>query len=318
MKILVTGCAGFIGSHLTELLLDKGHTVVGLDNFDPFYAKEQKEKNLYVAKGHRNFSFLQGDICNQHDLATLPKDIEMVIHLAAKAGVRPSIEKPKDYMETNVTGTLNLLEWMREHHITKLVFGSSSSIYGNNKKVPFSESDSVDAPISPYAFSKKSCELLTHTYHHLYRIDTINLRLFTVYGPRQRPDLAIRKFVGNILNDKPIHLFGDGSTARDYTFVLDTVNGIYSAANYLDKNKDVYETINLGNNKPVKLLELVNTIYEVLGKKPNLVFEPMQPGDVDITYADINKAKKLLGYNPVTSLKQGLESFVNWYKESVH
>jgi len=317
MKILITGCAGFIGSHLSELLLAQGHSVVGLDNFDPFYNKEQKLKNLAVSYTHKNFSFHQIDICNFSELALLPGDIEFVIHIAAKAGVRPSIEAPVDYLNTNVNGTLNILEWMRKNNTHKMLFASSSSVYGNNKKVPFAESDSVDEPISPYAFSKKACELLNHTYHHLYKMSIINLRFFTVYGPRQRPDLAIRKFVSNIIENKPIHLFGDGSTARDYTFVKDTIGGIYNAFNYMNEHDHVYDIINLGNSKPVKLIELVNCIYEVLGKKPDLIYEAMQPGDVDITFADISKAKRILNYNPSIGLHEGITSFVNWYKESL-
>lgn len=317
MKVLITGCAGFIGSHLTELFLEKGHTVVGIDNFDPFYSKELKAKNLTVAKNNKNFSFIELDIRESAEFSTLPKDIELVIHLAAKAGVRPSIEAPKDYIDTNITGTINILEWMKDTGIRKMLFASSSSVYGNNKKIPFSETDSVDEPISPYAFTKKACELLNHNYYHLYKISILNLRFFTVYGPRQRPDLAIRKFVDNIKHDKPIHLFGDGSTARDYTYVKDTVSGIYCAFNYINSKQNVFDTINLGNNSPVKLNELVSCIYGVLGKKPNLVYEPMQPGDVDITYADITKAKKLLGYNPSTDLKTGITNFVKWYEDSL-
>jgi len=316
MKILITGCAGFIASHLTELFLDKGHTVIGLDNFDPFYVKEQKIKNLQAAQNHKNFSFYEADIRNSKDLTTIPTDIEFVIHLASKSGVRPSIQSPKEYLETNITGTLNLLEWVKAHEIGKMIYASSSSVYGNNKKTPFAESDNVDEPISPYAFSKKACELLTYNYHHLYNIDVLNLRFFTVYGPRQRPDLAIRKFVELILHDKPIHLFGDGSSARDYTFVQDTINGVFNAFTYLNSKNKVYDIINLGNSKPVKLTELVNCIYEVLNKKPNLIYEPMQPGDVDITYADITKARNLLNYNPSTDLKTGITKFVEWYKES--
>jgi|SRR6185312_10901488 len=317
MKILITGCAGFIGSHLSELFLAQGHSIIGIDNFDPFYNKEQKLKNLAVSYTNKNFVFHQIDICNATELALLPGDIEFVIHIAAKAGVRPSIEAPVDYLNTNVNGTLNILEWMRKNNIRKMLFASSSSVYGNNKKIPFAESDSVDEPISPYAFSKKACELLNHTYHHLYKMSILNLRFFTVYGPRQRPDLAIRKFVSNIIENKPITLFGDGSTARDYTFVKDTIGGIYKAFTYLNEHENVYDIINLGNSKPIKLIELVNCIYEVLGKKPNLIYEPMQPGDVDITFADISKAKKLLNYSPATSLHEGITSFVNWYKESV-
>jgi UDP-glucuronate 4-epimerase len=317
MKVLVTGCAGFIGSHITELFLEQNYFVVGIDNFDAFYSKDQKLKNLSVAGQNKNFQFFEADISDKDTFTKLPADIDFVIHLAAKAGVRPSIDSPQDYIDTNVTGTLNILEWMRQSHVNKMIFGSSSSIYGNNKKVPFSESDAVDEPISPYAFTKKSAELLNYTYHHLYNISILNLRFFTVFGPRQRPDLAIRKFTDNILHNKPVHIFGDGSTARDYTFVKDICTGIFGAFNYVNINKNIYDTINIGNSSPVKLLHLVNTIYEVLDKKPDLVFEPMQPGDVDITYADISKAKKLLNYNPSTTLQDGISNFVEWYKESV-
>jgi nucleoside-diphosphate-sugar epimerase len=317
MKVLITGCAGFIGSHLAEQFLSKGHTVIGIDNFDPFYGKEQKLKNLETARSHKNFIFHELDIRNGPDLSVLPKDMEFVVHLAAKAGIHPSIESPQDYVDTNITGTLNILEWMKNYKIKKMIFGSSSSIYGNNRKTPFSESDPVDKPISPYAFTKKACELMNHTYHHLYKMDILNLRFFTVYGPRQRPDLAIRKFVEHILYNKPIHLFGDGSSARDYTFVQDTVSGIFNAFTYMISKNGIYDIINLGNSKPIKLIELVNCIYEVLGKQPNLVFEPMQPGDVDITYADISKAKKLLNYHPVTDLKIGITKFIEWHKEAI-
>jgi UDP-glucuronate 4-epimerase len=317
MKVLVTGCAGFIGSHITELLLEQGHSVIGIDNFDAFYNKEQKLKNLSVANQNKYFQFLEADIVDKNIFSKLPTDIDFVIHLAAKAGVRPSIASPQDYIDTNISGTFNILDWMKQHNITKMIFGSSSSIYGNNKKVPFSESDAVDEPISPYAFTKKSAELLNYTYHHLYNISILNLRFFTVFGPRQRPDLAIRKFTDNILNNKPVHIYGDGSTARDYTYVKDICTGIFGAFDYINSKKNVYDTINIGNSNPVKLLHLVNTIYEVLGKKPNLVFEPMQPGDVDITYADISKAKKILNYNPSTKLQEGISNFVEWYKEYV-
>lgn len=314
MKILITGCAGFIGSHLTELFLEKGYTVVGIDNFDPFYAKEQKLKNLNGAKEYKNFSFFELDLRDPGFYTALPAGIDCIIHLAAKAGVRPSIAAPHDYVAANITATLNILEYMRTSGIKKLVFGSSSSVYGNNKKVPFSESDVTDEPISPYAFTKKSCELLNHTYHKLYALSILNLRFFTVYGPRQRPDLAIRKFTESMINGKPIHLFGDGGTARDYTYISDICTGIFNSFNYVNSNDDVFETLNIGNHSPVKLIELVNTIGEVLNKKPELIFDPMQPGDVDITYADISKARKMLGYNPQTPLNEGLTNFVDWYR----
>ena len=312
MKILITGCAGFIGSHLTEYFLNNGHTVVGVDNFDAFYSKDLKLQNIAIASKHNNFVFHELDIRNSIGFATLSKDIEAVVHLAAKAGVRPSIEDPLGYGETNIKGTLNLLEWMRDAKVNKMIFASSSSVYGNNKKIPFSETDSVDQPISPYAFTKKSCELLNYTYHKLYNFDIINLRFFTVYGPRQRPDLAIRKFIENIQAGTPIHLFGDGNTARDYTFISDIVNGIGSALKYTDKHTNLYEIVNLGNNNPIKLIDMVMSIYTILGKEPNIIYESMQPGDVDITYADITKASKLFNYNPSTSFEDGIKKFVGW------
>jgi len=313
MKVLITGCAGFIGSHLSEYFLGQGHEVVGIDNFDPFYNKEQKKKNLSISLKNKNFIFSEIDINDINALVKLPEGIEAVIHLAAKAGVRPSIIDPQAYTNTNITGTLTILEWMRQRNIRKMVFGSSSSVYGNNKKVPFSETDIVDFPISPYAFTKKACELLNHTYHHLHGFDIINLRFFTVYGPRQRPDLAIRKFVELISADKPIQLFGDGGAARDYTYINDICNGIYSAFNYSITNKNVFETINIGNSSPVKLLELVNCIGDTLNKNPIISYAPMQPGDVDITFANIEKAKKLLNYNPSITLNEGIKNFVNWF-----
>lgn len=314
MKILITGSAGFIGSHMCEHFLQQGHEVIGIDNFDSFYSITQKKQNLTASLKHKNYTFIETDITDAEALGKLPAGIEAVVHLAAKAGVRPSIADPQAYSFTNIKGTLTILEWMKNRNISKMVFASSSSVYGNNKKIPFSETDNVDFPISPYAFTKKSCELLNYTYHHLNNFDIINLRFFTVYGPRQRPDLAIRKFVELISTGKPIELFGDGSTSRDYTYIDDICNGIYSAFNYVTSNKKVFEIVNIGNNSPVKLIELVDCIGNVLGQKPIINYAPMQPGDVDITYADISKAKKLFKYNPSTTLKQGITNFVNWHK----
>ncbi len=314
MKVLITGCAGFIGSHLSEYCLSQGHEVVGIDNFDSFYSSLQKKSNLSFSLKNSRFAFFEGDITDINTLVKLPEGIEAVIHLAAKAGVRPSIINPLTYTHTNITGTLTVLEWMRQRKINKMVFGSSSSVYGNNKKVPFSETDLVDFPISPYAFTKKACELLNHTYHHLHGLDIINLRFFTVYGPRQRPDLAIRKFVELISSGKPIQLFGDGSTARDYTYIDDIRDGIYNALNYTVSNKNVFETFNIGNSHPVKLIELVNCIGNTLNKKPIITYTSMQPGDVDITFANIEKAKIILNYNPSTLLNDGIRNFVNWFK----
>ena len=312
VTILVTGCAGFIGSHVCALLLNKGFTVIGVDNFDPFYSRNAKELNLAKFKAHPAFSFYEIDITEGLD-AIAGENIKAVIHLAAKAGVRPSIEDPAGYLNVNIVGTQKVHEFMRLRAIDKLVFASSSSVYGNNEKMPFCEDDPVDNPISPYAFTKKAGELMNYTFHHLYNIDIINLRFFTVYGPGQRPDLAIHKFVERISKDQPLVLFGNGETARDYTYVDDTVSGIYSALEYCLNNTGVYTTVNLGNNKPVKLNELVDIIYAEMGKEKNVVYEDMQAGDVDVTFADITKAGKLLNYKPATSLAEGIKKFIAWY-----
>ncbi|RNI30864.1 NAD-dependent epimerase/dehydratase family protein [Rufibacter immobilis] len=314
-NILVTGAAGFIGSHLSERLLKEGFHVIGIDNFDSFYDRSIKEANLASLKGMPGFSFYEADLIAPEEIQQITEKVDAVVHLAAKAGVLPSIKDPKGYLDANLGATMTLLEFMRERNIKKYVFASSSSVYGNNKKIPFSETDAVDNPISPYAFSKKSGELLNHTYHHLYNIDTVNLRFFTVFGPRQRPDLAIHKFFRLIYDGQPVTLYGDGGTARDYTFVQDTVTGIVAALRFVMKNEGVFETFNLGNNSPVALKDLIKNIYEVIGKDPNIQYKPMQPGDVDITYADIDKAKKMLGYNPQTSLLDGLKAFNEWYNE---
>lgn len=313
-KILLTGCAGFIGSHLTERLLDEGYEVVGIDNFDPFYDRAVKERNLKVLQARDGFQFMEANIIKAEELADLP-DFDVVVHLAAKAGVLPSLKDPQGYIDTNITGTNNLLELMKQRDKKKLVFTSSSSVYGNNKSIPFRETDPVDEQISPYAFTKKSCELMNYSYHHLYGMDILNLRLFTVYGPRQRPDLAIHKFIKLIDADQPINMYGDGSTARDYTFVKDTVDGFVRAVKYVEANTGVYEVLNLGNNQPVKLKDLIDAIYSAMGKQPNIHVMPMQPGDVNITFADISKAKQLLGYEPGTSLQEGLKAFIDWYYE---
>jgi len=313
VTILVTGCAGFIGSHVCALLLEKGFAVIGVDNFDPFYSRSAKEANLAKFKDHPAFRFYEIDITTGlNDIEAA--DIKAVIHLAAKAGVRPSIEDPAGYLNVNIVGTQKVHEFMQARKIDKLVFASSSSVYGNNKKMPFSEDDNVDNPISPYAFTKKACELMNYTFHQLYNIDIINLRFFTVYGPGQRPDLAIHKFVERISNDQPLVLFGDGETARDYTYIDDTVSGIFSALEYCLHNTGVYTIVNLGNNKPVKLKELVDIIYAETGKEKNVVHEAMQAGDVDVTFADITKAGNLLNYKPATDLRQGIKNFIAWYK----
>lgn len=318
-KILITGAAGFIGSHLSELLLTEGFKLVGLDNFDSFYSKELKLENLSSIQSNinaANFSFYEVDICNKEQLFSIQDDIDLVVHIAAKAGVRPSIQDPTVYIDTNINGTQNVLDFMRMKKVNKIVFASSSSIYGNNKKTPFSELDDVGGPISPYAFTKRANELQIHTYHYLYEFSAICLRFFTVFGPRQRPDLAIRKFISLIHKNEPIEMYGDGSTGRDYTYVKDTVAGILLAINYLFSNKNVYEIINLGNSKPLSLREMIDSIYEVLGKEKNIKQLPMQPGDVEQTFADISKAKELLNYSPKVGFKEGISRFIEWQKLS--
>lgn len=317
-SILVTGGAGFIGSNLAEKLLALGNTVICYDNFDSFYSRSIKESNIAKAKKNLSYRLVEGNILNQDKLIETieANSIDTIIHLAAKAGVRPSIQNPAAYYKTNVEGTLNVLEAMHKTGVKKLLFASSSSIYGNNEKIPYSETDRVDNPISPYAASKKGAELLTYTYHHLYQIKVVNLRFFTVYGPRQRPDLAIHKFFHNLYANQPVEVYGDGTTSRDYTYIDDIVSGIISACEYLNTNETVFQTINLGNNSPVKLSELINTIEEVAGKKFEIKEMPMQNGDMIITYADIEVAKKLLGYSPKTPLKTGLVNFKEWYENN--
>ncbi|MGQ8336334.1 GDP-mannose 4,6-dehydratase [Sunxiuqinia sp. A32] len=315
--IIVTGCAGFIGSHLSEQLLVEGNQVIGIDNFDPFYDRKVKERNLSGFINHPNFRFEEVDLADITALNTaLDQDhIDVIVHLAGKAGVRPSIEDPQGYIRANIVATQNILDLMKDKGIKKLAFASSSSVYGNTKEIPFNEEMDVSNPISPYAFSKKACELINYTYHHLHQLDIINLRFFTVFGPRQRPDLAIHKFTKLILNGEEIPMFGDGSTSRDYTYYEDTVAGIKGAINYLQNNETVYETLNLGNNQPVKLSDMIAAIEKACGVKANIKQLPMQPGDVDITFANIEKAKSLLGYNPQYSFEEGVNNFVKWYKE---
>lgn len=314
---LVTGGAGFIGSSLADFLLKKDYKVVVIDNFCNFYDPSIKRNNVKDNLDNPNYKLYEIDLRCKSDVEKVFKEnkIDVVIHLAAMAGVRPSIENPILYQEVNCIGTQNLLEVMKEYGVKNLVMASSSSVYGNNKKVPFKETDIVDYAISPYAATKKSNEVMTHVYHKLFNMNVIMLRFFTVYGPRQRPDLAINKFTRLMLNDEEVTMFGDGTTSRDYTYIDDIVSGIYSSINYVLNNKDVYEIVNLGNSSPVSLKEMINTIAEVLDKEPKIKEMPMQQGDVNITYADITKAKEMLNYDPKTPFKEGIEKFVKWYKE---
>ncbi len=311
MKILVTGAAGFIGSHASELLISRGHSVIGIDNFDPFYPKHFKLHNIRGIINKQGFEFNEGDILDKSFLEHIfrARKIDIVIHLAAKAGVRPSIEHIEDYYQTNITGTLNVLETMKGFGVKNMLFASSSSVYGNNTKTPFSESDFVDNPISPYASTKKSGELLCHVFCHLYQLNITCLRFFTVFGPRQRPDLAIHKFTRLIEKGESIPVFGEGSTARDYTYVDDIVGGIYCALS----NLGGYRIYNLGESRTVTLKMLIETIEKILGKKAKLDYQPLQPGDVQITFADVEKAKKEIGYDPKFSLESGIHNFVTWY-----
>lgn len=308
-RILITGAAGFIGSNLINRLLQSGiYQLVGLDNFDNFYSREQKEKNLAPFISHPDFHFFEGDICNMDDLLALG-DFDVIIHLAAKAGVRPSILNPILYQQVNVDGTQNLLEFARQKKIMQFVFASSSSVYGINENIPWNEDEKLK-PISPYASTKLSCEMLGHVYSHLYGIRFLALRFFTVYGPAQRPDLAIHKFFKAISERNPIPVFGDGSSSRDYTFVEDTIQGIEAAITY---DQSDFEIINLGNHQTVTLSELITAIEKISGKKAIIDRQPEQAGDVPKTYADISKAKRLLDYQPDTSLEKGLISFYEWY-----
>lgn len=312
MKALITGAAGFIGSHLTQRLLSQGWQVVGLDNFDPFYDRTVKERNLQAARQSQQFSFVEGDIRDPACVGQICQggDIDIIVHLAARAGVRPSIQDPVGYMDVNINGTVTMLEAARKHGIQKFVFASSSSVYGNNEKVPFSEDDNVDYPISPYAATKKAGELICHTYSHLYGMDITCLRFFTVYGPRQRPDLAIYKFARLIETGKPIPVFGDGSMRRDFTYIDDIIDGVTAAM----RTCSGYRVYNLGESRPVRLDVLIEAIEKALGKKAILNRLPEQPGDVRQTYADVSRAVQELGYEPKTELQDGLARFAAWLK----
>lgn len=324
-NILVTGGAGFIGSHLCERLLIEGNKVIIIDNFNEFYDPQIKRNNIIEIKNtmkNNSIDINKIELCEGdfRDIEFLNKlfdnnDIHIVVHLAAMAGVRPSIENPQLYYDVNITGTLNLLEQCRRKNIKKFVFASSSSVYGNNEKVPFSETDIVDNPISPYAATKKSGELMCHTYHHLFDMSIAALRFFTVYGPRQRPDLAIHKFTHLIKNNESIPFFGDGSTSRDYTYIDDIVDGIVRSMNWVEKNEKAYDVFNIGGDKTVSLKEMVETIETALGIDAKINKLPMQPGDVNRTCADISYSKEVLGYSPQTTFKQGIEKFVKWYLE---
>jgi UDP-glucuronate 4-epimerase len=311
MKILITGGAGFIGSHVCDALLKRGDKVICIDNFNDYYDPKIKEKNISHHTDNPDFALHRTDIRDMEAMRSIfsKESPDKVIHLAARAGVRPSIEDPLLYQDVNLKGTLNLLELAKEFKIKNFIFASSSSVYGKNKKTPFSESDSVDNPISPYAATKKAGELLCYTYHHLHNMNIACLRFFTVYGPRGRPDMAPYLFTKCIEKGRPIQRFGDGTSKRDYTYIADIVSGVIAA---VDKELG-YDIINLGNSQTVELNHLIQVIEKKLGKDAEIVQKPMPEGDVPITYADISKAKELLGYDPKTGIEEGMGDFIDWY-----
>lgn len=311
MNILITGGAGFIGSTLADKLIQENNKIFVIDNFNDYYDIKIKENNVKKNLVNPNYKLYRADICDRKVVNDIfeQNNIDVVVHIAGRAGVRPSLENPLEYVRSNIEGTINILENMRKYDCKKIVFASSSSVYGNCTADKFSEDLKVTEPISPYAATKSSCEQFLYTYSKLYGINAICLRFFTVYGPKQRPDLAIRKFVELISQDKPIPVYGDGTTMRDYTYIDDIVGGICSAINY---NKTPYEIINLGGGSPVTLNQMIATIERVLGKKAKIERLPMQAGDVNKTVSDIIKAKQLLGYSPKTSFEEGIKKFVEW------
>ncbi len=314
---LITGAAGFIGSHVAQALLARGDRVVALDNLDAFYPEPLKRANLdEIARGPNadNFTFVKGDIREADAVNQLfaQQRPSVVVHLAARAGVRPSIMQPALYSDVNLRGTTNLFEAARTHAVEKFVMASSSSVYGNNEKTPFSETDDVNGPISPYAATKRACELMAHTFHHLYGTPVASLRFFTVFGPRQRPDLAIMKFMRMIAQGDAIPVFGDGSMARDFTFIDDIVRGVLASIDRIDEHG--YRVWNLGSDRPVRLDAMIDAIGKTVGKAPVIDRKPVQPGDVDRTWADLTRVKAELDYTTPTSFEDGLAQQWNWLK----
>lgn len=315
MNFLITGGAGFIGSNLSERLLRLGHRVWAFDDLNTFYPPAHKERNLREVRDlHLPFIFIKGDITDVEAVNRLVGSVafDQIIHLAARAGVRPSLENPALYQRVNVEGTVNVLEAACHNGVKKIIIASSSSVYGVNSKSPFSECDPIFSAISPYAASKLACEALGHVYHHIYGMDVTMLRFFTVYGPRQRPDLAIYKFAKLMSENKPIPVFGDGSTARDYTFIDDILDGIVACT---EKNFG-YEIFNLGESQTVTLTRMIQVLESTLGRTAVIDRQPMQPGDVPLTYADISKAARMLGYRPKVKVDDGIPRFVEWFSRN--
>ena len=316
MLIFVTGAAGFIGSHLAERLCARGDRVIGFDNFDAFYGRDVKERNLDALGRQPRFSFVEGDV---RDPAALARAFgggqpDVVVHLAALAGVRPSLAEPARYADVNVTGTERVVDAARAHGVRRFVFASSSSVYGRDSQPPFRESDPCLAPLSPYAATKRSGELMLFTAHHLYGLDVTCLRFFTVYGARQRPDLAIHKFARLIAGGRPIELYGDGNTSRDYTFIDDIVDGVVAAID--QPGAPAFRVYNLGGSRTTTLLRLVELISDALGQKPVIEWRPEQPGDMHRTLADVTLSGQALGYAPKVPIEEGIRRFVDWFRRS--
>ena len=312
VNILVTGGAGFIGSHVCDALLARGERVICIDNFNDYYSPNRKKKNIAHNLNHPHFKLYYLDVTDKKRLKEvfIHEQVDKIIHIAAKAGVRHSLINPQEFQEDNNKATMNLLELAKDFKVQNFIFASSSSVYGNNTKVPFSEDDNVDYPISPYAATKKSCELMIHTFSHIHGLNATCLRFFTVYGPRGRPDMVPYQFTKSVLEGKPIVKYGDGSTARDYTYISDIVKGILAA---LDKNLR-FEIINLGNSSPVKLNDFISIVEKHTGKTAQIIEQKIPPGDVLITCADISKAQRLLEYNPQVNLDEGMKMFIEWFK----
>jgi UDP-glucuronate 4-epimerase len=315
-RILVTGAAGFIGGHCCKALLRQGWQVRGLDNFDPFYDRAVKEQGLNDLRSHSGFEFVEGDIRDGGLAERLARGSELVLHLAARAGVRPSIEEPEAYASVNLTGTISLLEACRRAGVRRFIFGSSSSVYGDLTPVPFREDAPAVDPISPYAVTKRAGELVCRVYSHLHSFRVAALRFFTVYGPRQRPDLAIYRFTRLLAAGQPIQQFGDGSTERDYTHVDDIVAGVLGAVRWTESEEAAFEVFNLGESSTVRLDRLIALISGALGVTPAIERRPMMPGDVQRTFADVSKARRVLGYNPQVSIEDGVAQFVEWYRHN--